>query len=305
MKKHPIDDLFAKKLAEHRQEPSQKAFEKFQARLQEKQSKRRGGVFAIYRNWPYYAAAASVVAALTIGVLLQNNTTDSSVAVNTNKPTQVDAVKQPASSANDTKANLSDNQATSSTVASAETKQMPATNNATPTQLSSKTTLAANKAVVTKPAEIHEKVSVPEIQKPQEMQQSLASIQVTDTTPLQALASKNSAVLAESSANKNVVAGKYNIGKPITLIIDPVEENTLAAVTETESLAEEKAEKEKSFLAKLYGEYKHFKYGEKVDLKKLGVKDVVARVDEGLLKEEREDVRDYVQRRIGRIQKRE
>ena len=35
MKKHLIDDLFAKTLAEHRQEPSQKAFEKFQSRLKE------------------------------------------------------------------------------------------------------------------------------------------------------------------------------------------------------------------------------------------------------------------------------
>ena len=50
MKKHPIDELFAKKLAEHRQEPSQKAFEKFQARLEEKQTKRRGGIFIINRN---------------------------------------------------------------------------------------------------------------------------------------------------------------------------------------------------------------------------------------------------------------
>ncbi len=74
MKKHPIDDLFAKKLAEHRQEPSQKAFEKFQARLQEKQQKPKVGFFLGNRNWTYYAAAAGIAIALSVGFLTQNDT---------------------------------------------------------------------------------------------------------------------------------------------------------------------------------------------------------------------------------------
>ena len=68
-------------------------------------------------------------------------------------------------------------------------------------------------------------------------------------------------------------------------------------------LGQEKEEESKSFIAKLYGEYKHFKYGEKVDLKKIGVKDALARVDEGLFKEEREDVIGFLQRRVGRLKK--
>ena len=66
-----------------------------------------------------------------------------------------------------------------------------------------------------------------------------------------------------------------------------------------------KEEKEKSFIAKLYGEYKNFKYGEKVDLKKLGVKDVLARVDDSVIKEDITDVRDFVQRKVSRLQRKE
>jgi hypothetical protein len=70
-------------------------------------------------------------------------------------------------------------------------------------------------------------------------------------------------------------------------------------------MGEEKEENAKSFLSKLYGEYKHFKYGEKVDLKKLGVKDVLARVDNNEIKEDITDVRDFVQRKVGRLQRKD
>jgi hypothetical protein len=70
-------------------------------------------------------------------------------------------------------------------------------------------------------------------------------------------------------------------------------------------MGEEKEEKEKSFIAKLFSEYKHFKFGEKVDLNKLGVKDVLARVDESAIKEEITDIRDFVQRKVSRLQRKE
>ena len=83
MKKHPIDDLFARKLAEHRQEPSQKAFEKFQTRLAEKQQKPKGGFLAINRNWQYYAAAAGIIIVLSIGILSQLNDNNETVVAST------------------------------------------------------------------------------------------------------------------------------------------------------------------------------------------------------------------------------
>ncbi|UTA67303.1 hypothetical protein [Emticicia sp. 21SJ11W-3] len=293
MKKHPIDELFARKLAEHRQEPSQKAFEKFQARLQEKQTKRRGGVFAINRNWAYYAAAAGVVAVLTIGVLSQNNTGGNNLAANNTSSKKVEAVKQPlAPEGKENKA----------LIARAENNTPELGSQAT----AGKITVAQNKAAITNKETV--KLPAPEdkviIDTPQAAN-ALASNAKDELKPLplETLAGKNTIALKEKPAS---AASKYHLGESVTLIVTPIEDNSLAALNESNNAqAEEKAEKDKSFLAKLYGEYKNFKYGEKVDLKRIGVKDAVARVDEGLFKEEREDVRDFVQRRIVRMQKRE
>ncbi|WP_259017002.1 hypothetical protein [Emticicia fluvialis] len=293
MKKHPIDELFARKLAEHRQEPSQKAFEKFQARLQEKQTKRRGGVFAINRNWAYYAAAAGVVAVLTIGVLSQNNTGGNNLAANNTSSKKVEAVKQPL--APEVKENTA-------LIARAENNTPELGSRAT----AGKITVAQNKAAITN----KETVKLPASEDKVIIDTPQAANALASNTkdelkplPLETLAGKNTIALKEKPAS---AASKYHLGESVTLIVTPIEDNSLAALKESNNAqAEEKAEKDKSFLAKLYGEYKNFKYGEKVDLKRIGVKDAVARVDEGLFKEEREDVRDFVQRRIVRMQKRE
>ncbi|PLK42401.1 hypothetical protein [Emticicia sp. TH156] len=293
MKKHPIDELFARKLAEHRQEPSQKAFEKFQARLQEKQTKRRGGVFAINRNWAYYAAAAGVVAVLTIGVLSQNNTPGTNLVANNTSTKKVEAIKQPAAP------EVKENEAL---IARAENNtpelgRQATAGKITVAQIKPATT---NKETLKLPASDDKVI----IDTPQAAD-ALASNAKDELKPLplETLAGKNTIALKEKPAS---AASKYHLGESVTLIVTPIEDNSLAARNESNNaLAEEKAEKDKSFLAKLYGEYKNFKYGEKVDLKRIGVKDAVARVDEGLFKEEREDVRDFVQRRIVRMQKRE
>lgn len=295
MKKHPIDELFAKKLAEHRQEPSQKAFEKFQARLQEKQTRRRGGVFAFNRNWGYYAAAAGVVAALTIGILSQRNTDNAQMAVNTGKPKVGTVAGQPASPSV---------QGSADVIANTQPEKvkniydgLSATRPAQEIAVAGRTDTRVRNAQAVK-----------EIVTPVEQEPVIALNKPEDVSSLkvETLAPKNTAAIGTFNGNNTDIASKYSIGREsVVLIIAPVEENVVKAPAETESSLAEKAEKEKSFLAKLYGEYKHFKYGEKVDLKGLGVKDAVARVDESLFKEEREDVRDFVQRRIGRMQRKE
>jgi hypothetical protein len=296
MKKHPIDELFAKKLAEHRQEPSQKAFEKFQARLQEKQTKRRGGVFAMNRNWGYYAAAAGIVAALTIGVLSQRNADEIVVADKGNPKTGL-PVNQPASPIT---------QDGSNQIAKIKTEEKKELNTAV--QLPS--TTPANDIAVAKRSNIPAKASVvKEIVSPTEESTSAIALnqpEEVQNKPLQVetLSGRNTTDVATYDDNNSSIADKYNPGETVVVVITPIEETAVQNPVETETMAE-KAEKEKSFLAKLYGEYKHFKYGEKVDLKGIGVKDAMAKVDEGLFKEEREDVRDFMQRRIGRIQRRE
>lgn len=298
MKKHPIDELFAKKLAEHRQEPSQKAFEKFQARLQEKQTKRRGGVFAMNRNWGYYAAAAGVVAALTIGVLSQRNTDDTHVAVNDLNPKGGKVVTQPASPVTQNNSN-----------AIVKTKIGEKKELNTAEQVLS--TQPANDIAVVKRTNTPAKAPVAKeivspIEEPTTDAIALNQPEEVKSTPLQVetLTGRNATDVTTYADKNSSITNKYNIGETVVVVITPIEESEAQSPVDTETPAE-KAEKEKSFLAKLYGEYKHFKYGEKVDLKGIGVKDAMAKVDEGLFKEERDDVRDFVQRRIGRIQRRE
>ncbi len=298
MKKHPIDDLFAKKLAEHRQEPSQKAFEKFQARLAEKQHKRRGGFFLANRNWGYYAAAAGIVAALTIGVLSQRNVPDETVLATTNVPKKIDnkktdiikgidnqslAVQEIAKKAD--KINLNQPEKASLKIE----KTLP---------------IISNEKSIAK-TEIPTKENNIVDDSPQE--QTLVAVNpIFETTAIEKLEPKEIKV-AETFKN--------TIDESIVLVLEPetieeviiptINEDSPTSLADAQRLGAEKEENAKSFIAKLYGEYKHFKYGEKVDLKKIGVKDALARVDENLFKEDREDVIGFVQRKVGRLQKRD
>ncbi len=108
---------------------------------------------------------------------------------------------------------------------------------------------------------------------------------------------------------------KTDVGESVVVVLEPaaseaevipsINQDSNVSLADAKRLGEEKEEKEKSFIAKLYGEYKNFKYGEKVDLKKLGVKDVLARVDDSVIKEDITDVRDFVQRKVSRLQRKE
>lgn len=305
MKKHPIDDLFAKKLAEHRQEPSQKAFEKFQARLAENQQKQRGGFFLVNRNWGYYAAAASIVAALTIGVLLQRNATNETVVASTAVPKKIenrtkDILKEKESQ-------LIDNQFVSVQVG----VRKSSIDNFTQAQKNilkevNILPIISNETSVAKlenQPKITGNVSVDD--SPEE-KNSVAVNTIFDATIIEKSEPKE---LKVTETFKNI------IDESIVLVLEPEEiekeiipainEDSPTSLADAQRLGAEKEENAKSFIAKLYGEYKHFKYGEKVDLKKIGVKDVLARVDENLFKEDREDVIGFVQRKVGRLQKRD
>ncbi|WP_435352877.1 hypothetical protein [Emticicia sp. SJ17W-69] len=295
MKKHPIDDLFAKKLAEHRQEPSQKAFEKFQARLAEKQHKRRGGFLLTNRNWGYYAAAAGVVVALTIGVLSQSNTPDQTILASTNLPKQRDNKKIDV-----TKGIDNQSLAVQEVVKNSNETHLNQPEKAM-LKVAKSLPIISNETSIAK-TEIQAKDNNIVDDTPQE-QTSVAINTIFETTAVEKL---------ESKATESF---KSTIDESIVFVLEPeeVEKEIIPAINEdsptsladAQRLGAEKEENAKSFIAKLYGEYKHFKYGEKVDLKKIGVKDVLARVDENLFKEDREDVIGFVQRKVGRLQKRD
>jgi hypothetical protein len=308
MKKHPIDDLFAKKLAEHRQEPSQKAFEKFQARLAENQQKRRGGFFLANRNWGYYAAAAGIVAVLTIGILSQSTITNETVVASADVPKKVENKIKNISKEKDSQ--LVDNQLVA---VKEDVKKSSKIYFSQPEK-------AILKKVKTLPI-ISNETSVAKLENkstsgvPQVPQNT-----IIDDSPVEQTSVainpifETSIETIEPKETKIAETFKNPIDESIVLVLEPEQQEELipainpdspTSLAEAKILGAEKEENAKSFIAKLYGEYKHFKYGEKVDLKKLGVKDVLARVDDSVLKEDITDVRDFVQRKVGRLQKRD
>lgn len=311
MKKHPIDDLFAKKLAEHRQEPSQKAFEKFQARLQEKQQKPKAGFFLGNRNWTYYAAAAGIAIALSVGFLTQNDTSVNPTVASADVPSH-DVPSQDVPTVNkksvETGRELTDNQA----IASVE-------NNTQTTQNKTKQNLPTSKKAIqalveSSPENTIASISTPINQTPNKIVDDSPEEQTNIATNTQIF---ENPVVETTKPVEQASQGifKTDVGESIVVILEPtaleaelipsINQDSDTSLAEAKRMGEEKEEKEKSFIAKLYGEYKNFKYGEKVDLKKLGVKDVLARVDDSVIKEDITDVRDFVQRKVSRLQRKE
>lgn len=301
MKKHPIDDIFAKKLAEYRQEPSQKAFEKFQVRLQEKRQKPKAGFFSGNRNWTYYAAAAGVAIVLSVGFLNQNDAFVNPTVANT------DVTKMPNKSVETTRGVI-DNQ----TLASVENNTQTIENIAKQSLPISKK--AFQSLVVSSPENTIASISTPTNQTPNIIVDDSPEEQISIATTAPIF---ENPVVETTKPTEQASEGIFrtDIGESIVLILEPaapdtevissINQDSDISLAEAKRMGEEKEEKEKSFIAKLYGEYKNLKYGEKVDLKKLGVKDILARVDDSVIKEDITDVRDFVQRKVGRFQKRD
>ena len=304
MKKHPIDDLFARKLAEHRQEPSQKAFEKFQTRLAEKQQKPKGGFLAINRNWQYYAAAAGIIMVLSIGILSQRNAINETVVASTEVPKKVEDRVNDISK--DAAVRRSDNQLVAVKERVRDVNKGIIVQPEKPILKEVKTLpIISNEISVAKLENQPKAAQNVIIDDSPEEQTSVAVNPIFETTTIEEV---------EPKETKITETFKNPMDESIVLVLEPEQQEELIptinpdspiSLAEAKTLGAEKEENAKSFIAKLYGEYKHFKYGEKVDLKKLGVKDVLARVDDSVLKEDITDVRDFIQRKVGRLQKRD
>jgi len=302
MKKHPIDDLFARKLAEHRQEPSQKAFEKFQARLQEKQQKPKTVFFLGNRNLTYYAAAAGIAIVLSAGFLTQNDTSVSPKVSISDLPTKKKNIVVKA-------LELTNNQA----IASVKKYAQPTLKN-------------IDKQNVPEPKKEIQFVATITLENNTTNQNpiiDLISNKIVDDSPEEQITVANNTPIFENpevetfKPVERVSQGifKIDIGESVVVVLEPIgfeaevipsiDLDSNISLAEVKRMGEEKEENEKSFIAKLFSEYKHFKFGEKVDLNKLGVKDVLARVDESAIKEEITDIRDFVQRKVSRLQRKE
>lgn len=296
MKKHPIDDLFAKKLAEYRQEPSQKAFEKFQACLSEKQQKPKGGFFIVNRNWGYYAAAAGIIAVLSIGFLSQTNSPNETTLATI-----------------EVKKSIVDN---STIVSKNNDSQGVKSVEKTFTQHVSKKNTEQPIRVLDKIVELPNEQTFAKIE-PLSIEDTIIDDSPIEQTEVVLNPIFETSIFETQAKAEEKVDGvfKNDIGGSIVVVLEPekieneiipsINADSQTTLADAKRLGEEKEENAKSFLSKLYGEYKHFKYGEKVDLKKLGVKDVLARVDDTVIKEDITDVRDFVQRKVSRIQRKD
>jgi len=302
MKKHLIDDLFAKKLAEHRQEPSQKAFEKFQARLREKQQKPKMGFFLRNRNWTYYATAAGIAIVLSAGFLTQNDTSVSQKVTIADLPTKKKNIIVTALELTNYQAIASVKKYAQSTLKNIDKQNVPKPKK----EIQSVATITLENNIANQNPIIE-----------------LVSNKIVDDSPEEQITVATNTPIFENpevetfKPVEQVFQGifKIDIGESVVVVLEPIgfeaevipsiDLDSNISLAEVKRMGKEIEEKEKSFIAKLFGEYKHFKYGEKVDFNKLGVKDVFARVDDSAIKEEITVIRDFVQRKVSRLQRKE
>jgi hypothetical protein len=310
MEKHPIDELFAKKMAEYRQEPSQRAFEKFQARVAEREQEKRGGGFLSIshnRRW-YYGAAAGLAIALSVVFLSQKEGKKDDFAQNQGKTNPVEIIQPKNTTEPIVKEQLANN-------------SIPKTIEKQPIKVS------IQKENIDKPI-IENTISIAQ-NEPKESKENTIQNPIIDHTEVTESIATTVVIPEQNTDNQTVIPNETpvlkgiqpqntveNVEEPVVLAnnFQPIEEAELMPMIDEDSVTEfdklrqaamEREENSKSFLARLSDEYKHLKYGEKVDLNNLKVKpkDVLARADEQILREERNDIKETFYRKFSKILK--
>ena len=289
MKKNPSDELFAQKLAEHRQEPSQRALERFQARLQEKEDKKHGGVFVINKNnrW-YYAAAASIAIALTLGILSQKNEVPKEIlAKNQTKKVEKIIENKPE-------------------IAKVETKE-----NYEKAKIIKSTQLKKDSRFEIRDLKIQEN----QVAKNQDLEPKIDSLKIEKVSQnevqLAAVGVPNNQAITDSVAElSKTTEPKTEKTETVLVFSDlPIEQDIAPVNSENIQKKgvdfQEDEPKEESFLKRFWTQLKRLKNGEKVDLKALKIrpKEVLAKADENFFKEERQDARESWQRLKSRFSK--
>jgi hypothetical protein len=310
MEKHPIDELFAKKLAEHRQEPSQRALEQFQARIAQREQQKRGGGFLTIshnRRW-YYGAAAGLAIALSVVFLSQKNDSKTDLAQsNTKKPTEIVQPKN-------TVQPIVEKQLANNSIQKIIEKQpiaKPIQQNQIIIPIAENTvSIAQNEVTESKENTIQNTIS--------DHTESTESIATTIVIPETQNTDNQVIMPAESLPLKGVQPQNTveNVEEPVVLasnnqsvenpeMMPMLDEDSVTEFDKLRRAAMEREENSKSFLARLGEEYKHLKYGEKVDLNNLKVKpkEVLARADEQVLRDERNDIKETFYRKVGRFLK--
>ncbi len=275
MKKHPIDEEFAKKMANYRLEPSSRALEKFQERL----SKNTKPVVLLNRQsnrrWLYLAASMVVIAS---GVVLMLD-----------------------SPQNEKKMGVK--------LSHYEKKQIKGVSIEHETEIPIKAIASAEKGE--KYLSFLPSVSV----RPEEKEDIQEDNQVIEEfKPMPTLVFEETSGISPTSPKEstNQEVFKKDIGESIVVVLEPaiespvlveeIDQDSELAWSEATEMMRQKEENNQSFIGKLFKEYKNLKYGkEEVSLSSTKVSfsgtsaPIVSELGE---------VRDFMQRKIGRLQRR-
>lgn len=312
MEKHPIDELFAKKLADHRQEPSQRALEQFRARLAQREQQKRGGGFLTIshsRRW-YYGAAAGLAIALSVVFLSQKNGSEKIDLAKSNGKMNPNEIIQPKNTVEPiVKEQFANNAIQKSIKRQTIEKPIQQIEIATPI-IENTTSIAQNVAVESKENTIQNPII--DHTEPVESITTTIVIPETQNTDNQVI-TPNESLPFKGVQPQNFVE---NVEESLILASAPqsveesewlpmIDEDSATEFDKLRKIAIEREENSKSFLARLSEEYRHFKYGEKVDLNNLKIrpKEVLARADEQFLREERNDIKETFYRKLSKFLK--
>ncbi len=285
MKKHPVDDFFAERLADHQAVPSPRAFDKFQERLAEREKKAMPFLGIRPKSWYYYGAAASVALLMTIGYLQYNGDVKPGDQLARSTPATQDAGRPVQSVQTEAPRQEPEKIQPSGLLAQAET--------VSPVYSTHRSTSAATSAKSTESVPVT--VTAPEVPEAVIPAQNQLAINV------EKVEARKIADLQESTTGKM----ERNAGETvvyITSIPDP-QEITGSVKSGGNTLAMNSAEEEKSVFSRVFGEIRNLKHGEKVDLARLGLKssDKELAREEGFIASETRQIREGWQWIKGKI----
>ncbi|MCE6988767.1 hypothetical protein [Dyadobacter sp. CY323] len=254
MKKHPVDDLFKRRLTDLDKKPSDKAWLKIQ---QNTQTRRRGG-------WIWYAAA-SVAITLVAGYVVWQNTREDRFS-KSGKLETVAVLPAKSNVAEKPEKGMSDSNAVMLAIDEGKVLKSRPSNSPIKNQKVSEVNALDKQRIV----EAENEIEIAVTNKPVDQISSVKSVEVLELPKVESIRPGN-----ESLASTRTV---QNVAEPAITI-----------VVEVESIDNEVAEKPKaSKLSRVFRQLKNARAGERVDWDEVGFnpKSMVARVDDRLRNKE-------------------
>jgi len=279
MKKHPVDDLFKRRLEGLERTPSENAWLK----IQEKQSARSRTAKSRPVVWGWYAAAG-VAAAVMGGYLVWQNQQVASPGsikpqqtIATARPVQKDSVVSPVENLNTPVEQLAAAEKKSNTAADNAGKRLKKASDTPETTQSQVAKVEDNKTLIAQPEPVQSAPVVALNEKPS------VPVNTIQPEPSKSPVAQDIKTLPDEPAVSRV-------NKP-----EPEPTRTIVAVVET-GISETEEKPRNTRFARVFRQLKNARAGEKVDWDEVGFnpKNLVARVDDRLRnKDERSSEKDH------------